>query len=90
MAKIHARRAQLDDAMRDACSDLFYSVHSKKQRDRACMLKKFQAAQLKLSTMADKYKPEATLRILRSYRVSLLHEYCQQLRKDAYLETVKL
>ena len=54
------------------------------------MLKKFQNAQLKLTNMADKYKPEAMLRILRSYRVCLLHEYCQTLRKDAYLETVKL
>lgn len=40
--------------------------------------------------MTERYKPEAMLRILRSYRVSLLHEYCQTLRRDAYLETIKL
>lgn len=35
-------------------------------------------------------KPETALRILRSYRICLLHEYCNTLLKDTYLETVKI
>ena len=68
---------------------MFYSVHSKKGRDRPCMLKKFQNAQNKVSNMPN-CKPETVLRILRSYRICLLHEYCHTLLRDVYLETIKL
>ena len=35
-------------------------------------------------------KPETVLRILRSYRLCLLHEYCHNLLRDVYVETIKL
>ena len=39
--KINEERDRLRVAIKDACNMLFCSVHSKKQRDRPCMLKKF-------------------------------------------------
>ena len=86
---IEGERIRLMSCIKSACDQMFYSVHSKKGRDRICMLKKFQNAQNKVSNLTG-YKPEAILRILRSYRLCLLHEYCHTLLRDCYLEMIKI
>ena len=35
-------------------------------------------------------KPELCLRILRSYRVKLLHEFCQNVRNEVYIDSIKM
>ena len=49
---------------------------TKKGRDRDIVLKKFQAVQSRV-VQSQEFKPELCLRILRSYRVKLLHEFCK-------------
>ena len=78
----HSRRIILEEKTRfksyisDIGNDCLYQVLTKKGRDRDIVLKKFQAVQSRV-VQSQEFKPELRLRILRSYRVKLLHEFCK-------------
>ena len=78
----HSRRIILEEKTRfksyisDIGNDCLYQVLTKKGRDRDIVLKKYQAVQSRV-VQSQEFKPELRLRILRSYRVKLLHEFCK-------------
>lgn len=59
-----------------------------KGRVRPNVSKKYQIFMNKLTT--SDHKIEGKLRILRSYRVKLLHQYCREVLRDAYQETIAM
>ena len=63
-------------------SEHMYSVTVRKSRYRSAVARKYNAMLSKVSPLNK--SPEAKLRILRSYRLRLLHEYCHDVLKEAY------
>ena len=66
-----------------------YFVLPKKARDRETVVKKFQKVQTRIVQDKD-CKPELCLRILRSYRLKLMHEFCKNVLKEVYIDTIKV
>lgn len=69
------------------CSDYILTVTNAKARLRPAIAKKYQIFMNKLTTQS--YKTEGKLRILRNYRIKLLHQYCREVMREAYQETVR-
>ena len=82
-------RQRLNACVSSAASDCMYFVIPRKARDRETVTKKFQKVQSRVINNPD-YKPEVCLRILRSYRVKLLHEFCQNVLSEVYLDSIKV
>ena len=36
------------------------------------------------------FKPELCLRVLRSYRIKLLHEFCENVLNEVYVDSIKM
>jgi len=53
-----------------------YLIRMKKARERKIMKKKFDAAVTKIASRLE-IKPETKLRVLRAYRLQLLHQFCE-------------
>ena len=68
----------------------FQAVLSKKKVERELVQKKFNQALSKLVTSDQKLKPELMLRILRSLRLKLCHEYCSNVTKEVWKDSVKI
>jgi hypothetical protein len=68
--------------------NVFYSLTIKKAKMRNTISKKF-ASHL-LATTAIHRKLEPCLRIMRAYKVKLLHAYCMEILRDAYHDAVKI
>ena len=64
-----------------------YSLESRKARFRQQVSKKYNQLYSKISLNQDK-SIESKLRILRSYRIRLLHEFCRDVLQDAYQDSV--
>lgn len=65
----------------------FMSVLNDKTKIRPAIAKKYQIFMNKLGT--SDYKIEGKLRILRNYRIKLTHQYCKEILREAYQESIK-
>jgi hypothetical protein len=68
--------------------NVFYSLTIKKAKMRNTISKKF-ASHLQATTAIHR-KVEPCLRIMRAYKVKLLHAYCMEILRDAYHDAVKI
>ena len=65
-----------------------YSIAELKSRYKPAVSKKY--GQVHQRVVGTSYCAEAKLRILRSYRLRLLHEFCQDVLKEAYSDSVSI
>jgi hypothetical protein len=66
----------------------FYQITAKKAKCRNTISKKFST---QLQTVATQHrKVESCLRIMRAYKVRLLHIYCYEVMRDAYFDCLKI
>lgn len=65
----------------------FVSILNFKSKQRPSIAKKYQIFMNKLTT--SDHKIEGKLRILKSYRIKLLHLYCRDVLREAYQESIK-
>jgi hypothetical protein len=65
----------------------FMTVLLDKTKGRPAIAKKYQIFINKLGT--SDYKIEGKLRILRNYRVKLIHQYCREILREAYQESLR-
>ena len=65
-----------------------YCLHEVKSRHKVAAVKKY--AQVTSRVAPTSRSMEGKLRILRSYRVRLLHEYCQDVLKEVYSDSVSI
>ena len=66
----------------------FFQITNKKAKCRTNVSKKFLSH---LQTVATQHrKVESCLRIMRAYKVRLLHIYCQEVMRDAYFDCLKI
>ena len=87
--KIAQEKARMESNIRNNSNELMYFIMTKKDQYREVIAKKFQSTYSKL-TGIENLSPFALLRILRSYRIKLLHEYCNQVLKDVYQDSIKI
>ena len=67
---------------------VFYYVGTRKSKLRNTISKRFSVF---LSTVASTHsKPECCLRVLRTYKLKLLHSYCKEVLKEAYFDSMKI
>ena len=88
IAAMKAERGRLKQAISNSYDSL-YVILAKKGRDREAVVKKFQKVQTRI-VQGQEYKPELCLRILRSYRLKLLHEFCANVLKEVYTDAIKV
>ena len=68
--------------------DFAYSINAKKVRQRAPIVKRWSTVLQKMQTSSQ--KPELKLRLLRSFRIKLLHSYCKEVLKEVYNDSFKV
>lgn len=67
---------------------VFYNVNSRKTKLRNTVSKKFSVF---VTSVASTYsKVECSLRVLRGYKVKLVHSYCKEVLKEAYHDAMKV
>ena len=71
------------------CSDSFISVYTKKSRDRETASRKFDKFSKQLM-QGGEVTPELALRVLRSYRLKILHEFCSNILDEVYVDSMKV
>jgi|LauGreDrversion4_2_1035121.scaffolds.fasta_scaffold309413_2 hypothetical protein len=69
-------------------ANVFFQITSKKAKMRSTISKKF-LSHLQFTTGLHR-KTESCLRIMRAYKLRLLHGYCSEILKDAYFESTKI
>ena len=69
-------------------ANVFFQLTQKKAKMRSTISKKF-LTHLQSTTVLHR-KPETCLRIMRAYKVRLLHGYCTEILRDAYFEATKI
>lgn len=70
-------------------SESQYLPFTKKNRYREGLAKRFHNVTYKF-TQQNASKPETLLRILRSFRIKILHEYCNAIQRDIYADSIKI
>ena len=68
-------KARLESNIKNNAAEIMYFIMTKKEVFRDAIAKKFVSTYQKVVGM-ENLKPIPMLRILRSYRIKLLHEYC--------------
>lgn len=84
---LNKERVRLKNNFKKDATEHFSSVMNLKAKYRPAYAKKYQIFLNKLST--SDHKIEGKLRILRSYRIKLLHQYCRDSLREAYQESIK-
>ena len=82
-------RSRMRNTISKSFSDNMYLVLSKKNRYRERVLKQFQLEVFNL-TQRNASKPETLLRILRSYRLKIMHLFCNAVQRDIYFDSIKI
>lgn len=67
-----------------------YFILPKKARDRDTVVKKFNKVSKRIVESREFEKPELCLRILRSYRLKLMHEFCKNVLKEVHIDAIKV
>ena len=80
---------RLKEVLTREVSDYIYNISAKKQRWRSSIIKRYQNANQKVQGLVN-YKIESKLRILRSYRIKLMHLYCKDVLKEVYADSIKI
>ena len=80
--------SRLTTSLSKEVGEHMYSIAARKTRHRPAVQKKY--TQLLQRVTGQPLTSEAKLRILRSYRLRLLHEFCQQVLKEAYHDSVSI
>ena len=74
--------------MINEAAQVFYPVASRKAKLRNTVSKKFNVF---LTSVTSTYgKVECSLRVLRAYKIKLLHSYCKEVLKEAYHDSLKI
>jgi hypothetical protein len=71
-------------------SDSQFHVQLKKAKYRDKIVKQFQTASFHLQQSSRSQKPETILRTLRSFRLKMLHLYCNAVQKEVYADSIKI
>lgn len=67
---------------------MFYYIGTRKAKLRNTVSKKFSVF---LTSVASTFsKVECSLRVLRAYKLKLLHSYCKEVLKEAYHDALKV
>ena len=85
--QLNKEKSRFRNNFKKEASEHFLSVMNSKSKFRPSYAKKYQIFMNKLIT--SDHKIEGKLRILRSYRVKLIHQYCRDILREAYQETLK-
>ena len=83
---LNKEKVRFKNNFKKEADEHFMSVLNSKAKLRAGIAKKYQIYMNKLIT--SDYKIEGKLRILRNYRIRLLHQYCRDLLREVYQETL--
>jgi len=84
---LNKEKSRLKNNFKKEGSEHFVSVLSFKSKQRTSIAKKYQIFMNKLTT--SDHKIEGKLRILRSYRVKLMHQYCRDVLREVYQESLR-
>ena len=84
---LNKEKLRLKNNFKKECAEHFAPVLSQKSKQRSSISKKYQIFVNKLTT--SDHKIEGKLRILRSYRIKLLHQFCRDILKNSYQETLR-
>ena len=87
MRKMEKQR--FESNIKNNAGEILYFIMPKKEAFRDVIAKKFMSIYQKLMGI-EQLKPIPILRMLRSYRIKLLHEYCNQVLKETYVDTLKI
>ena len=89
--RIREEKTRLKTQMtKNISREMWHEVLAKKTRGRTDFAKRFSMLQSKLQMNPVKLKPEYILRLLRSYRLQLCHEYCHQMCLTAQKDSTKI
>ena len=86
VSSLNNEKARFKNNFKNEASKYIMSVCESKGKLRPQIAKKFQIFMNKLNT--SDHKLEGKLRILRSYRIKLLHHYCREVLRESYQETI--
>ena len=84
---LNKEKSRFKNNFKKEAAEHFLSVINLKSKQRPSIAKKYQIFMNKLTT--SDHKIEGKLRILRSYRVKLCHQYCRDVLREAYQETLR-
>lgn len=70
-------------------ADCMISVQTKQHRDRDTIVKKFNKEMARI-LHSGSYTPELSLRILRSFRLKLLHQYCKNVLEEVHIDAIRV
>ena len=74
--------------MVNEAAPVFYQLMNRKSKLRNTISKKFSVF---LTSVASTYsKVECSFRVLRAYKLKLLHSYCKEVLKEAYHDAMKI
>ena len=82
-------KSRFESNIKNNAGEIMYFIMPKKEAFRDVIAKKFLSIYQKLMGI-EQLKPIPILRMLRSYRIKLLHEYCNQVLKETYVDTLKI
>jgi hypothetical protein len=77
-----AEQARLASSLSKDAGEHIFSIAARKQRHRPVVSKKYSALLQRVNGQT--LNMEAKLRVLRAYRLSLMHEFCQNVLREAY------
>lgn len=87
LGSLNNEKVRFKNNFKNEVSKHIFSVCEIKNKLRSNVAKKFQIFMNKMAT--SEHKIEGKLRILRNYRIKLLHQYCREVLRDSYQETIK-
>jgi len=87
-AQAKKESARLSAALSKEVGEQMYSIEVRKNKYRAIVTKKYTQVYLRVNNSDNNI--ETKLRILRSYRLKLLNEFCQNVLKEAYQDSVTI
>lgn len=81
-------KAKYANNIANNAANMFYQITLKKAKMRNSISKKFTTH---LQTVATQHrKVESCLRIMRAFKIKLLHIYCVEIMRDAYFDCMKI
>ena len=86
LSSLNNEKVRFKNNFKNEASKHIMSISESKNKLRSHIAKRFQIFMNKLST--SDHKLEGKLRILRSYRIKLLHQYCREVLRESYQETI--